>query len=157
MSVELEIKIPKQTTTLDIENCVRGGVGRLFGDDESRLLSFDVQAESIENLSDMVVRLANVASVSIGFFEFDDAESAESGTWCTLSANLDRSQTTYALMCVIAGALAIRFNTPVVDDALWLGEAREISAAELESRIRGHADVSLQTASAAICRALGIG
>ncbi len=158
MSVELEVRVSNQTTNLEIENCIRETVQRLFGDEEAQRLSFDMPNGGGSRISDMVIRLDDVAAVSAEFFDFNDADSEESGNWCTLSANLDRNQNTYALMCIIAGTLADQFNTTIVDDALWLGTTREIAPAELENRIRDHTgNGGLQEAASSICRSLGIG
>lgn len=157
MSVELEVRVSDQTTKLEIEDCIREAVHRLFGADESQRLVFEASPnESDSDISDMVIRLDDAAAVSADFFDFVHAGSEERGNWCTLSANLDRNPITYALLCIIAGALANRYNTVVVDDALWLGTKREISPAELDDRIQYHPGIDLRSAATDICRSLGI-
>ena len=158
MSVELEVRVSVPTTNTEIEHCIRRAVQRVFGRKGSQRLVCEILPNGSDSeIADMVIRLDDLAAVSAEFFDYDEAGPEESGNWCTLSANLARNEVTYALMCVMAVALANRFNTAVVDDALWLGITREISPTDLENRIQNHAGSELQSVASHICKSLGIG
>ena len=156
MTVELEVKVPRDVNDQQIEACVRETFEGQFGHEDARKLDFIINSQVDGHVLDMTIKFNGMATVSVEFFAFDDGESAESGNWCTLSANLNRSKITYALMCIVACALGKQFNTPVIDDSLWLGTTREVSVLELENRIGDHAQAGLLAATDIICKSLGI-
>ncbi|WP_299468916.1 hypothetical protein [uncultured Gimesia sp.] len=157
MATELEVRIPRPTNCQEVERGITDVFRSLFREDEANLLCFEYDPNA--GLMDMTIRHKE-AIVSMEFYEFTSGAHAEDGLWCTLSANLNRSLPTFALVAVAAMAIASMFESDIVDDSLWLRKTRFVSPVTVKGlvdNIDNHDLVSFATFADEFCRANKLG